>query len=262
MYWRLERFLNAGRKALPHVLRRGFVLGYCPICERRTLFFKEGAWLRDQFKCSRCDSIPRWRALIYVLEKFVPSWRDLAIHESSPGGPASSKLKAECKAYTPSYFYSDVAPGEYKNGYRCENLEQQTFASKSFDLVVSQDVFEHVLDPAAAFKEVARTLKPGGLHVFTIPWYYWKPTLVRAVREGDSVRHLVAPDYHGNPIDPNGSLVVTEWGYDFCDFVYRAAQMTTTAVRLQDHYRGIEAEFIEVFISRKQTGVEMRVSNA
>jgi hypothetical protein len=27
-------------------------------------------------------------------------------------------------------------------------------------------------------------LRPGGAHVFTIPWCYWKPTLVRAARDG------------------------------------------------------------------------------
>jgi SAM-dependent methyltransferase len=139
-----------------------------------------------------------------------------------------------------------------KDGYRSENLESQTFPDASFDLVITQDVFEHVLDPAQAFAEIARTLKPGGAHVFTIPWYYWKPTRVRAERDLDgSIRHLVEPDYHGSPIDPNGSLVVTEWGSDFCDFVYQCSGLTTTAIRIHDWRRGIEAKFIEVFISRK-----------
>ncbi len=32
---------------------------------------------------------------------------------------------------------------------------------------LTQDVFEHLFDPAAAFREIARTLQPGGAHVFT-----------------------------------------------------------------------------------------------
>lgn len=254
MLGRLRALMDTGRRVLPHIVKRGCVLGHCVICERTTLFYREGTWLRDQFMCIRCKSIPRWRALIYVMDEFVPRWRELVIHESSPGGPASAKLASEAVHYTPTFFFPDVAPGQYKNGYRCENLEQQTFDSETFDLIISQDVFEHVLDPAAAFKEVARTLKPGGIHVFTVPWYYWKPTLVRAVRENGAIRHLVEPEYHGNPIDSNGSLVVTEWGSDFCDFVYRKSGMTTTPVRILDRYRGIEAKFIEVFISRKHEG--------
>jgi len=92
---------------------------------------------------------------------------------------------------------------------------------------------------------------PGGAHVFTVPWYYWKPTLVRAVRQPDgTVRHLAEPDYHGNPIDAKGSLVVTEWGVDLADFVYHCSGLTTTAVHLHDRRQGIEGKFIEVFISR------------
>jgi SAM-dependent methyltransferase len=177
----------------------------------------------------------------------------LTIHESSPGSPGSDKLRRECLRYTPSHWFPDITPGLSKGGFRCENLEKQTFADESFDVVITQDVFEHVLDPAAGFREVARTLKPGGAHVFTVPWYYWKNTLVRAVPEpGGSVRYLVEPDYHGNPIDPHGSLVVTEWGSDLCDFIYQHSGLTTTVVRLIDRRRGIEAEFIEVFISRKR----------
>lgn len=257
MHWRLAKLLSSTRTVLPHILKRGFTFGYCPICEKRTLYFREGAWLRDQLKCSRCGSIPRWRALIHVLNEFAPAWRQLTIHESSPGGAASAKLKSAGRNYVPSYFFPDVAPGDYKDGYRCENLEQQTISSESLDLVISQDVFEHVLDPAKAFQEVARTLKPGGMHVFTIPWYWWKPTLVRAMARDGLVQHLLEPDYHGNPIDPNGSLVVTEWGYDFCDFIYQTSGLTTPVIRTCDSYLGIEGQFTDVFISRKPTQVEM-----
>jgi hypothetical protein len=242
------------REILVHALRRGVVLGTCPICEKWTVFFKQGTWLRDQFRCARCYSIPRWRAFIHVLNEFFPGWRGLRIHESSPGGANSSdKLARECRDYTPTYFFPDVPPGQMKDGFRCEDLEAQTFPDASFDLVVTQDVFEHILDPARAFREVARTLRPGGAHVFTVPWFYWKETLVRAVRgEDGGVRHLVEPDYHGNPIDPEGgSLVVTEWGPDLPDFIYRHSGLTTTAVRIDDIGRGIRAMFIEVFISRK-----------
>src|SRR5271168_4344709 len=156
----------------------GPVLGRCPICGTRTVFVKTGPWLREQLLCNRCKSIPRWRALIHVLETRFATWREQRIHESSPGGPASTKLARECHHYTPSHFFPDVAPGGFKNGVRCENLEEQTFADASFDLVVTSDVFEHVLDPARGFSEIARTLRPGGAHVFTVPWYWWKETLV------------------------------------------------------------------------------------
>jgi len=45
---------------------------------------------------------------------------------------------------------------------------------ESFDLVITLDVFEHVLRPAKAFAEIARTLKPGGAHIYTVPYYRGK----------------------------------------------------------------------------------------
>lgn len=252
------KFRKVARRARSILLdgfRRGLFFGYCPICERRTVFVKEGTWLRDQYKCLGCYSIPRWRALIHVLNTHFPNWRDLAIHESSPGGTSSTKIARECKNCVQSYFYPDVPLGSMHGGFRCEDLENQTFPDATFDLVISQDVFEHVLDPARGFSEIARTLKPGGAHVFTAPWYYWKPTLVRAKRdESGQIVHLEKPDYHGNPIDASGSLVVTEWGTDFCEFMDRASGLKTTVIHPYDPRLGLEAEFLDVFISRKPAG--------
>ncbi len=257
-FHRALRLLGRGVRALPHVLRGGIVLGFCPICEKRTLFVAEGPWLRDHFLCVRCRSIPRWRALIAVLEESFPRWRELAIHESSPGGPASDLLARECKGYVATQFFPEIPPGSAKDGVRCEDLEAQTFADGSFDLVVTQDVFEHILDPRRGFREVARTLKAGGAHVFTVPWHHWKETLVRAVRENGAIRHLAEPDYHRNPIDPRGSLVVTEWGRDLCEFIKKHSGLATEVVRLRDRRRGIDGEFLEVFVSRRQLGGDRR----
>jgi ubiquinone/menaquinone biosynthesis C-methylase UbiE len=43
------------------------------------------------------------------------------------------------------------------------------FADRTFDLVVSSWVFEHLPDPKAVFDEVARVLRPGGRLVFLTP---------------------------------------------------------------------------------------------
>lgn len=234
-----------------HVLKRGFHSGRCPVCNDRTIFFKTGTWLRDQYLCSRCGSIPRGRALFHVLNEQFPNWRELVIHESSPGGPTFSKLSSECVNYMPTHFFPDIPHGTIHNGFRCEDLSRQTFADETFDMVITQDVIEHLLEPCAAFREIARTLRPGGVHLFTVPWYYWQETKIRARLLNNKVEYLEESQYHGNPVDAKGSLVVTEWGRDLCDTIYLSSGMTTTVIRIFDRRQGIEAQFIEVFISRK-----------
>jgi SAM-dependent methyltransferase len=226
--------------------------GYCPVCERETVFIRFNPWLRDHYKCMHCQSIPRQRALINTLNIFYPGWPDAMIHESSPSGVSSEHIGKKCKNYSYSYFFPDTEPGSSKNGARCENLEKMTFEDARFDLVITQDVFEHVNYPDWAFREIARVLKPGGMHIFTIPLYReLKQTRPRiAIQEGN-IQNLLEPIYHGNPIDSNGSLVTIDYGLDFVDFVYASSGMATTIYLQKDLHLGLDAEFLEVFISRK-----------
>jgi len=232
--------------------------GYCTICDSGVWFNETGPWLRDQYLCLRCGSIPRNRALVKVLNDHFPGWRELRIHESSPGGPSSDKIRRECKHYVASHFFPEVPRGQLKDGQRSENLEALTFPDESFDIVITQDVFEHVLRSAKAFAEIARTLKPGGAHVYTVPYYRGKKTVVRAVPNGnEGITHLMKPDYHVNPIDTAGSLVVTEWGDELCDFVFRASRMTTAIYNFYDPRFGLKGEFLDVLISRKASVADL-----
>jgi SAM-dependent methyltransferase len=144
--------------------------GYCPCCGQETVFQSDHAWLRDHYLCLKCGCKPRERALMTVIEKFCPDWRKLEIHESSPiNRGASIKLKNECENYTQSQFWPDKKFGEVYNGFYNIDLENQNFKKNSFDLIVTQDVFEHLYRPDKACKEIHRTLKKGGMHICTIP---------------------------------------------------------------------------------------------
>lgn len=183
-------------------------LGRCPVCARVVVFVALSEWLRDAYQCMRCGSIPRQRALMEVLDEMAPEWRQLRIHESSPDGASSQRIAHDCKGYDASQYWPDVACGATRDGVRCEDVTRLTFEDASLDLFITQDVFEHVLDAGRGFAEIARVLRPGGLHVFTVPWYWWKPTLIRARVGKDGLEYLEPPDYHSNPVDPSGSLVM------------------------------------------------------
>jgi len=243
----VKRTLRLGSAFLLREAHRG----YCPICERTTTFIERGPWLRDQYHCTRCHSIPRWRALMHVLAETFPDWRARTIHECSPGGPLSEKLARECAGYVPTHYFPGEKGGSMVRGFRCEDLMAQTFPDAAFDLVVTSDVFEHIPNAEAASREIMRTLKPGGAHVFTVPWFRSKPTVVRAViREGQLV-HLAPPDYHGNPVDENGSLVFTEWGEDFPFLSSKWTGVPLLICRVRDRRLGLDGEFLEVFVQQK-----------
>ena len=188
---------------------------------------------------------------MHTIEQLYPNWRELAIHESSPGGACSARLARECPQYLATHFFPDIERGQTHRGYRCEDLRSQTFEDESFDLVITSDVLEHLPDVALAAREIMRTLKPGGAHIFTVPWFHWKKTLVRAVVEDGAVRHLEKPDYHGNPIDDAGSLVFTEWGVEFPFLLSGWGQAPVVIHSIRDRTLGIDGEFREVFIQQK-----------
>lgn len=255
-YWNI---LSKKREYLPLLSKkaRGPVLknsGYCPTCAQQVTFIAQDAWLRDNYRCSGCGSIPRERALMQTIDSYFPNWRSLTIHESSPANRGASKrLSQECSQYIPSQFFLDKKPGSIVGNFRSENLEALTFADESIELHITQDVLEHVFHPSIVFNEIARTLKPGGAHIFTVPIVNkHNPSKLRArMSEGGQISHLEPPMYHGNPINDEGSLVTIDWGFDICRHIFESSGLFTHLIYIDDLSKGIRAEYIEVLMTVK-----------
>jgi SAM-dependent methyltransferase len=236
--------------------------GRCPICEQDVLFTADGPWFRDQFICPVCNSIPRERALMIVIDRLYPNWRRLSVHESSPSTRGvSPKMQRECGAYTDSQY--DIGTPFGTNhpelGYRSENLEAQTFADELFDIVITQDVFEHLFHPDLAIREIARTLRMGGAHICTVPIVRktWPSRRRAAIAADGSILHLLDPEYHGNPIDPKGSLVTVDWGYDITTYMSEKSGLASSLFVIDDLSRGVRAELIEVVVNRKMPAISI-----
>lgn len=196
-----------------------------------------------------------------VIDMLYPDWRNGQIHESSPCVRGTSdKLRRECAGYLYSQFDRSLSRGEIHpvENYRCEDLEHQTFPDGTFDLVVTQDVFEHLFDPFGAEREILRTLRPGGLHVFSCPIVLKNlPSRRRANLVDGQVVHFLEPQYHGNPIDEAGSLVTIDWGYDIVDKLAEATGAPHCLFYFDDITRGLRAEYIEVLVMRKPLPVAL-----
>lgn len=116
------------------------------------------------------------------------------------------------------YLGYEYEGGTVINGIRHEDVENLSFSDNALDLIVSNDVFEHVPNPGAAFVECARVLKPGGLMIATMPFHSNNDeSVVRATLIGGQLEHILTPAYHGNPVSTDGSLVFTDFGWDVLD---------------------------------------------
>jgi SAM-dependent methyltransferase len=144
-----------------------------------------------------------------------PRFSRLVIYEPGVAGPFRRLLRRH-ETYINSYFWRDVPLGEMHEGVRCEDLQRLTFEDRSVDLIISSDILEHVRDPRVALAETFRVLRPGGRHVFTVPfkWPFLPKSVARVDTSGTEDVDVLPPVYHGSPIEPEGSLVYTDFGMD------------------------------------------------
>lgn len=246
--------------------------GHCSICEAERSFVAERDtdldkrwfpnWFREALRCTVCKAPPRERAIADALNKVRPNWRELAIHECSPGGWAlSAKIARECKGYVATQYDPSFAFGtQSPNGrWRNENLEAQTFDDAVFDIVITQDVFEHLFHPGRAMREIARTLRPGGVAVMTVPVVRgWGATERRARLAADgSVEHLLPEQYHGNPVGDGRSLVTVDWSYDIGSYLAAASGLSVTVVLVDDMGNAIRDPWNTLIVARKVSAVDL-----
>ncbi len=144
----------------------------------------------------------------------APAFSNLSIYEAQASGPIHNAL-CRLPGYTCSEFFDGVPLGmKNSSGTVCQDLQKLTFPAENFHLVITQDVFEHISQPEVAFKEIYRVLRPGGFHIFTIPFHEGKPTIRRIIlRDGRECQQF-PPVFHSDPLRERGSLVYTDFGYD------------------------------------------------
>lgn len=175
---------------------------------------------RESLVCTRCgmnnrqrlvaklvqqDALRFIRPSIYLMEQVTPifEWvREL------PGA----------KVYGSEYLGYGYTGGQRIDGVRHEDVMNLSYPDESFDLIVSNDVLEHIPDPARALHECFRVLKPGGSVLATFPFHVTNETTVsRARLVGRTIEHLLPPQYHGNPLSSQGSLVFRDFGWDMLE---------------------------------------------
>ena len=203
--------------------------GECGVCGHAGEYvIRREVPTRENHECQVCRASLRYRVQANAITAAygqpglpLAKWLEqdsvhgLAVYEPGIIGPFRHLFQS-LPGYCNSYFWPQIAPGEEHEGVRCEDLRDLTFPDDSFDLVISSDVLEHVRGTIPAFAETFRVLRPGGRHIFTVPLLWPLPgtTSSRVDISGPEDKFLVPPVYHGSPVDPQGSLVYTDFGMD------------------------------------------------
>lgn len=188
------------------------------------------AWT-ETCACKSCGLNSRMRALIDFLTSQLntpTSARIYIAEQTTVSFSVFQKLFADVTGS--EYLGPDYKPGQIATGFknhgqvRHEDLSRLSFADGSFDLVLTQDVFEHVPAYAKTFSECARVLKPGGALVFTVPFFYDQAkTGIRATMDAQgAIQHILPPEFHGNPVSNEGSLCFQNFGWDLLETLQAA----------------------------------------
>lgn len=178
----------------------------CPVCQLNNRMRATFAAITGEMKRH-----PHGDLLIY--EMVTPFYRKLSEKIRKLGGNIVGS----------EYLGSAYAPGDIVNGVRHEDATDLSFEDRSFDVVASLDVFEHIPNIVSAAREMFRVLRPGGTAVFTVPNDpHRQKSLQRAKIENGEIIHLEEPEIHGNPVDASGSLAFWTVGWDIIDSMREA----------------------------------------
>ncbi len=254
-------------------LKSSFTFGICPVCGNLTIFTHFSENLRESGLCKICQSNNRKRQMAFVLLEAIyeatgikftsireftakasqsDKFSDFKIYNTETTGSIHNYLKDLTGYIASEYLGYEYKSGEVINGLLHQNLMETSLEDSSLDLVMSGDVFEHIPDPYKAFAEVYRILKPGGRHIFTVPFYSdrYRDEVRATLSEDGTVNHLLPPIYHGDPIRSEGILVYVIFSMEMlCKLSDIGYQVRMYNVR--NHLKGILGSNSLVFDSIK-----------
>jgi SAM-dependent methyltransferase len=189
---------------------------------------------REFGHCNECESITRIRLVAECIRRASLNYIAPKIYLTEQLTPLYKLLRTQYAGLIGSEYVPDLSQrvaasvrlksylGEVTASIRHEDCCALSFADESLHVIGTFDVLEHIPDYATALSEFFRVLAPGGQLFLTAPFLPASyDTLVRARIGNDAahpIEHLLPPEYHGNPTDPEGgALCFYHFGWDLLD---------------------------------------------
>lgn len=195
--------------------------------------------------------ISRHRAVMRIIEQTVDmgAWPSLRIYAPEAVTAMALRLRSVFPKFWGSEFTLDPERRGAMYPIPFEDLTALTLPSDMFDLVMTNEVLEHVPDIDAALAEMARILKPGAWHIGTHPMVHQEPSIVKSVLKNGRVVHLAEAEYHGDPFSDSGSLVFEIPGWDILRRAKRAGFAEAHFRFFVSQYHGcIASEGVGIFV--------------
>lgn len=204
----------------------------CPLCgPSRFLILGPSAFLA---RCLKCKANATNLSIIKVIQQNPGGIAINAAYEMSTYGATYDFLKRNSSTFESSEYFPGQPLGESIAGVRNEDAQQLTFRDEAFDIITSNQVFEHVPDDLKCFKECRRTLRPGGSLMFTVPLYDTLRTEQVAELHEGKIRWLLEPEFHASRMT-GGNSVPVFWRFsvnDIAERVYAAGFRTAAQVKV------------------------------
>ena len=243
-------FYNFFSRLIFYNVPKKLYFSFCPLCGKKTVMLMENENIRETGFCLFCSAMARYKGFAeiikrliiikshfkeldintlkkllkkinltqYPIKKILKSIKskDFSIYEPSSSGAIYYALKKFSFVIQSEFFpYPNLKPGQLVGNMQFEDIQSLSFGDNSFDLVLTQDVFEHIKDPDLGFTEIYRVLKPGGFHVFTVPFENREKTIKRIDKNN---KILINPVIHHNDnIRVRGPIVYNDFGYNLIE---------------------------------------------
>lgn len=214
------------------------VEGFCVPCNKQVQFLVDmqsggqrhaHGWIpnwRERLECPYCRMNNRQRLIATLIKQSLANKHEQKVYFMEQVTPIFNWAKMSFPQHHiigSEYLGHEYEGGSVIKGIRHEDVENLSFSDESLDVIISNDVFEHVPNPSRAFSECARVLKPGGIILATIPFHRDKDSSVTRAKLVDGrLEHILPPAFHGNPVSAEGSLVFTDFGWDLLDTIRRS----------------------------------------
>lgn len=154
---------------------------------------------------------PRQRAVLETLHALTRGReQDVRIYAAEGITPFARQLRERY----PNFIGSEYAPTAEDQARIApvahQDLADLTYPNESFDICITNEVFEHLPELSVSIAELYRVLAPGGVLICTFPFLHNRLDTITKARmlEGGEIEHLMTPEYHGNPVNPEGGSLV------------------------------------------------------